>query len=146
MGKGEWAYVKPEVEGRSYVFHVAVTRKYDITIFRLVAPMSMLVIMSWSGFFINPAKLMPRFASGFISFLSLNAFKGYAIKLMPKDGKINSMSWIDVYISIAGYLMVLAVLETVVTQFVFENVTRNLAYRLDTYARYGFPSSFLIVL
>jgi len=142
----EWVYIKAVVPGKSYEFHVAVERKYVITVFRLIFPMSCLVVLSWSGFYINPARLMPRFASGFIAFLSLQGFKAYAVKLMPNDGKINAMSWIDIYISIVGLMMVLAVVETVATQYVWENVSRTVAIVLDRTAQKVFPFTYVLVV
>merc|ERR1711970_761115 len=89
---------------------------------------------------------MPRFASGFISFLALQGFKTYAIGNMPKGGALSGMSWIDVYISIAGLLMVLSVGETVLTQFVYENVSRTVADILDSSARIAFPSAYFSIV
>jgi hypothetical protein len=71
-------------------------------------PSVFLVIISWAGFFITPKALMPRFASGFISFLSLNTFKGQVQSQMPAGAQI--VTWIDVYMSAVGLMMVFAVI------------------------------------
>jgi hypothetical protein len=93
----DWAKVTP-TKANSFEVRLAVKRAANLIVFRLVLPMSLLVMMSWSAFFINPKMLMPRFASGFISFLSLQVFRGQAVNQMPNEGHINAMSWIDVYL------------------------------------------------
>jgi hypothetical protein len=91
----DWA-VLPGIADQTFRLQMAVKRAREITVFRLILPMSVLVVMSWAGFWIRPGALMPRFASGFISFLALQGFKNYSIKQMPNGGAINGMSWIDV--------------------------------------------------
>ncbi len=51
---------------------------------RFVLPMIALVCVSWSAFFVRPVALMPRFVSGFISFLGLTTLRNGIIAQMPK--------------------------------------------------------------
>lgn len=144
--KDDWAFVESTNGDTGLHISVAVRRAKTIVLFRLVIPMSILCIMSWSGFWIAPGALMPRFASGFISFLALQGFKTYAVKLMPNDGAINGMSWIDVYISIVGMMMAFAVAESIAIQFVCENVSRTVAHELDKDARIVFPLCYITIV
>jgi hypothetical protein len=133
-------------DGTTFKVQLAVVRAKAMIIYRLVIPMSVLVFMSWAGFFIAPGALMPRFASGFISFLALAGFKSYAIKMMPNEGAINGMSWVDVYVSISGFMMALAVAETVACQYINGNISRTVALKLDHWARRLFPLTFAIIM
>jgi hypothetical protein len=103
-------------------------------------------MISWSAFWISPKALMPRFASGFISFLAMQGFKTYAASLMPNKGKIPTTSWIDIYISMSGILMGMSVVETVVVQFINENISHRAATYVDFVARGGFPLVFIVLL
>jgi hypothetical protein len=87
---------------------------------------------------------MPRFASGFISFLALQGFKNLAIKLMPNDGFIQGVSWIDIFISYIGIMMGLSVTETVVAQYVAETTSTLVSLKLDLLARWSFPAVFIV--
>ena len=39
---------------------------------RVILPCMCLVVISWAGFFLKIAALMPRFVTGYVSFLALN--------------------------------------------------------------------------
>ena len=122
---------------------ITVRRSCWITILRVLIPCTFLVLISWSGFFINVKALMPRFVSGFVSFLSLNAFKSAVLKMMPEN--MADISWIDVFLSSVGIMMFLAVVESVMAQFVHERYSEKVAERLDEFSRRGFPLCFLCV-
>eukprot|EP00747_Dinoflagellata_sp_TGD_P097883 gnl/TRDRNA2_/TRDRNA2_167271_c5_seq6.p1 gnl/TRDRNA2_/TRDRNA2_167271_c5~~gnl/TRDRNA2_/TRDRNA2_167271_c5_seq6.p1 ORF type:complete len:558 (+),score=102.00 gnl/TRDRNA2_/TRDRNA2_167271_c5_seq6:54-1676(+) len=147
---GEWAIVLPIDNGpqqsKSFSIGFSVMRAYDLAVFRLIFPSVVLVIISWGGFWIKPGALMPRFASGFISFLALQGFKNMATNLMPKKGQISGVSWIDIYISAVGILMGLSVVETIVSQYVNEHYSKMVGVSMDFAARGGFPFTFILVL
>merc|ERR1711908_96662 len=65
---------------------------------------------------------------------------------MPNDGNLDGMSWIDVYISVVGFLMGFAVGETVVVQYVSEHYSPLVGGLLDNRSRWCFPSVYLLVM
>lgn len=56
------------------------------------------------------------------------------------------MSWIDIYISVVGFLMGLAVCETVASQFLNENISPMASRSLDFLARWSFPLVYLVFM
>merc|ERR1719321_2084284 len=94
---------------------IKVSRNLIYFIFRLFIPSIILVVVSWSGFFIKPQLLMPRFASGFISFLALQTFVATARQDMP--AKLVDLCWIDAYTTFIGFLMGFACVENVSAQY-----------------------------
>eukprot|EP00747_Dinoflagellata_sp_TGD_P097882 gnl/TRDRNA2_/TRDRNA2_167271_c5_seq5.p1 gnl/TRDRNA2_/TRDRNA2_167271_c5~~gnl/TRDRNA2_/TRDRNA2_167271_c5_seq5.p1 ORF type:complete len:1006 (+),score=156.47 gnl/TRDRNA2_/TRDRNA2_167271_c5_seq5:351-3020(+) len=148
--EGKWAYLSTTDNGfdesKSLNVHLNVMRAYDLAVFRLIFPSLVMVVVSWGGFWIKPGALMPRFASGFISFLALQGFKTMATNLMPKKGQISGVSWIDIYISAVGILMGLSVVETIVSQYVNEHYSKMVGVSMDFAARGGFPFTFILVL
>jgi len=140
--------ILPAGSGFSKTFSVEVwvRRSETLALIRLVFPSVVLVALSWGGFWIRPAALVPRFASGFISFLGLQSFRKFASALMPNEGQLNTMCWIDVYMSAVGILMGLSVIQTFATQYVCEKISTRLGIRMDCVARWAFPLIFLVVL
>lgn len=133
-------FVKPE----SFRLEFRVTRDFGVTIFRLLIPSVVLVMVSWGGFWIRPGALMPRFASGFISFLALQSFKNFALELMPRNGRIVGMSLLDTYISYVGIMLGLAVLETITANYVNESKSLIVSRYMDEHARWQFPFVFIL--
>jgi len=131
--------------GRSIVQQsITVSRKTNTFIVRIMFPSIFLVVISWGGFYISPKALMPRFASGFISFLSLQSFSNKVQAGMPGD--LASMTWIDVYMSVVGMLMVFAVIENIYAQFVYEHQSEKCALRVDRTSRVMFPATLIVVV
>eukprot|EP00747_Dinoflagellata_sp_TGD_P085405 gnl/TRDRNA2_/TRDRNA2_162875_c0_seq4.p1 gnl/TRDRNA2_/TRDRNA2_162875_c0~~gnl/TRDRNA2_/TRDRNA2_162875_c0_seq4.p1 ORF type:complete len:965 (+),score=124.08 gnl/TRDRNA2_/TRDRNA2_162875_c0_seq4:124-2895(+) len=140
-----WAELR-SAGSNSFRLKLSVRRSFDLAVFRLIAPSVVLVIVSWGGFWIKPGALMPRFASGFISFLALQGFKNLAVKLMPNDGQISGISWIDIYISAVGIIMGLSVIETICCQYFAEHFSQIVSRRMDFMARWYFPLTFVTVI
>jgi hypothetical protein len=111
---------------------------------RIIIPSMFLVIVSWAGFFISPKALMPRFASGFISFLALNTFKTNAMALMPAAA--GQITWIDCYMSCITFIVVFAVIENIYAQFVNERTAESCAELIDDFSRKVFPLTFFFMV
>jgi hypothetical protein len=62
-----------------------VYRAPTLLIVRVMVPMVFLTMVSWTGFYIKIGQLMPRFASGFISFLALQALRKYSKTFKNRD-------------------------------------------------------------
>jgi hypothetical protein len=138
-----WNVVVEELSGQqTIVADILVSRNYIYFVIRVFVPSIILVVVSWSGFFIKPQLLMPRFASGFISFLALQSFIGTARKDMPAN--LKSLCWLDTYMTFIGILMGFACVENVSAQFIFENFSESITMRLDNASRKAFPATFVI--
>eukprot|EP00928_Gymnodinium_smaydae_P031455 TRINITY_DN23076_c0_g1_i2.p1 TRINITY_DN23076_c0_g1~~TRINITY_DN23076_c0_g1_i2.p1 ORF type:complete len:1061 (-),score=111.17 TRINITY_DN23076_c0_g1_i2:215-3397(-) len=144
-GGTDWMHVQAhEAKRNAYVLTMKVRRAVDLNTIRILVPCCVLVMISWGGFWIKPAALMPRFASGFISFLSLQGFKTHAIQLMPNGGLIQGISWIDIFISFVGILMGLSVAQTVSAQYINERTSQQVSLKMDRLASWAFPTVFII--
>lgn len=119
-------------------------RNYDLALWTLFLPSVFVVVLSWSGFYIAPSALMPRFASGLISFLALQTFRSYVAGMIPSG--VGKVTWIDNYISFIGCLTGLAVVENVTAQYLNENYSVQFAHKLDSLSRRLFPGTFVLGL
>jgi len=124
------------------VAEIKVRRDRMYFMVRVFCPSIILVIVSWSGFFIKPQLLMPRFASGFISFLALQTFVATARQDMP--AKLVDLCWIDAYTTFIGFLMGFACVENVSAQYIYENFSESITLRLDRASKRAFPSAFIL--
>eukprot|EP00747_Dinoflagellata_sp_TGD_P043167 gnl/TRDRNA2_/TRDRNA2_142535_c0_seq1.p1 gnl/TRDRNA2_/TRDRNA2_142535_c0~~gnl/TRDRNA2_/TRDRNA2_142535_c0_seq1.p1 ORF type:complete len:1091 (+),score=168.48 gnl/TRDRNA2_/TRDRNA2_142535_c0_seq1:90-3362(+) len=121
-----------------------VHRNIRYFVLRIFVPSFVLVVVSWAGFFIKPTALMPRFASGFISFLALNQFMGLARSEMPS--KLSKLCWMDIYMNSIGLLMGLAIIENITAQYLFEHYSESLAKSVDQMSRFAFPSIYVFIV
>jgi hypothetical protein len=152
IDRGEWLRLWTPVEvtkhesadGHTVAIDMTLKRDALPMLIRIIIPSFFLVCVSWAGFFITPTKLMPRFASSFISFLALQTFKSNVLRLTP--GEASDLTWMDMYMSVVGQMMVYAVLENVYVQFVFEHHSEHSARCLDGFARKLFPINFILQL
>eukprot|EP00401_Gymnodinium_catenatum_P001897 CAMPEP_0117489156 /NCGR_PEP_ID=MMETSP0784-20121206/16887_1 /TAXON_ID=39447 /ORGANISM="" /LENGTH=1051 /DNA_ID=CAMNT_0005283869 /DNA_START=107 /DNA_END=3262 /DNA_ORIENTATION=+ len=132
-------------EGGTYIeLDLVVNRDTTTFTWRILVPSFFLVVVSWAGFFVNPKMLMPRFASSFIAFLSLQSFKAIAHNLSPADASI--ITWIDVYMSAVGMLMVFAVIENMYAPFVSEHCAERSGRFFDRLSRCSFPLVFFTII
>lgn len=60
-----------------------VMRNYSLLVVRIVIPCIILTFVSWAGFYIRIQALMPRFVSGFMSYVVLATFRSFIAKEMP---------------------------------------------------------------
>ena len=145
-----WTHMWPlrrsvmEIESHSATITVEVTRNPTILLIRVVIPLVLLTVISWAGFYIRVAALMPRFASGFISFLALNSFKSTVTSAMHTT--MASVSWFEIALSIATFMMAFAVLENVTAEFINFGRGELVARTLDCFARIAFPCYFVLML
>merc|ERR1711871_1789934 len=115
------------------LFFLDIRRIPTMIVFRLLIPMTFLLIMSWSGFFINPKQLMPRFASAFISFLALQTFRTAVAHSMPQT--IGPNTWMDVELFLIGSFMALAVITNVISSFLDFKFSEHVCSAFDTVSR-----------
>ena len=139
--KGEPSATKRHV-GPSTIIGMEVHRDPVTILMRVGLPALFMTIMSWSGFFISPTALMPRFASSFISFLALQSFAKRASDSMAKN--IHLKTWVDFQLTTMGTLMALAVIENVVVQYVHNRFSERTARHIDYLSMICFPLCFSV--
>jgi hypothetical protein len=56
------------------------------------------------------------------------------------------LSWMDVQVSVVGFLLVFACVETVLAEYLNDHYSEMVSKNLDTYSRHAFPFAFFVVL
>nr|WP_303652663.1 hypothetical protein [Paludisphaera mucosa] len=123
------------------MFDVDISRRYTFYVWRVLLPMSLLVVASWIVFWFEPTNLQPQVSTGLAILLSLVTFT-YAIDFsLPK---VAYLTFIDRY-TLTSFLFVLAVIFSVSAIHVVirrDGVER--ALKLQKAARWVFPLAFVI--
>ena len=130
--------------GSKICIEVTVVRRITILLLRFFLPLSFLLFIPFAGFFIPIEMVMPRVATGFISFLSLQVFRTMAYALVPKPS--SSLLWMDVAMFSVTVIMFASVLENVLAQAIRANVSSQAARFVDNLSRATFPLTALVIL
>ena len=94
-----------------FLFEVKVSRRYTFFVWRVLLPMTLLVIASWTVFWFEPGNLQPQISTGLAILLSLVTFT-YAIDFsLPK---VAYLTFIDRY-TLTAFAFVLAAIFAVST-------------------------------
>ena len=128
---------------QAFVFEARVERRSTYYVWRVLLPMTLLVIGSWSVFWFDPTGLQPQVSTGLAILLSLVTFT-YAIDFsLPK---VAYLTFIDRY-TLNAFAFVLAVLLSVtVIHGLIRRERVDLALRAQARLRQLFPAAYVLSL
>mmetsp|Transcript_55239 Transcript_55239/g.124441 ORF Transcript_55239/g.124441 Transcript_55239/m.124441 type:complete len:561 (-) Transcript_55239:47-1729(-) len=109
----------------------------------VILPTMLLVIISWGAFFITIKALMPRVTTAFMSFLTLTTWASQQASTLPA---VNYLIWFTVFMNTCRFFVFLSLVETVIAQYLIDNVSFRLALSLDRFSRKVIPLNFLVVM
>lgn len=123
------------------MFEVKVSRRYTFYVWRVLVPMTLLVVASWLVFWFEPTNLQPQVSTGLAILLSLVTFT-YAIDFsLPK---VAYLTFIDRY-TLTSFSFVLAAIFAVSAIHVMLKASggeRAVWYQVK--ARWVFPVAFVV--
>ena len=119
------------------------SRKSSYHMWSVVVPLIMIVMMSWSVFFIKPKHLGSQMTLAATSMLTLIAYRFAVSAVLPPVPYMTSM---DIFITGSTIFVFLALVESVATGALADNEHNAFAERLDSIARIVFPSVFFLFL
>ena len=134
----------PSLATSSICIKVTMTRRVTILLIRFFWPLTALLFIPFAGFFIPIDMVMPRVATGFVSFLSLQVFRSIAYNMIPKP--TSSLLWMDITMFCVTVIMFASVLENVLAQSLRATVSTHAAGFLDEISRISFPLVAVVVL
>ncbi len=119
------------------------SRKSSYHIWSVVIPLVMIVMMSWSVFFIKPKHLDSQLTMAATSMLTLVAYRFAVSSVLPP---VPYMTKLDIFITGSTVFVFLALAEAVMTGTLADSEHNAFAERFDTIARYLFPSAFFVFI
>ena len=108
-----------------------VEREASLLVVRILVPMLFLLAMSWATFVINAHQLVPRFAAGFIGFLSIVSVKTAAIADAPVIAAAAEISWFDVFFLYTTVVIGCAVLNVILGDAILQKYGHMLVFFLS---------------
>eukprot|EP00746_Dinoflagellata_sp_MGD_P009791 gnl/MRDRNA2_/MRDRNA2_120025_c0_seq1.p1 gnl/MRDRNA2_/MRDRNA2_120025_c0~~gnl/MRDRNA2_/MRDRNA2_120025_c0_seq1.p1 ORF type:complete len:432 (-),score=55.30 gnl/MRDRNA2_/MRDRNA2_120025_c0_seq1:235-1500(-) len=114
-----------------------IRRSRVLTIMRLFVPLFLLVLTPFAGLWLPVHNVMPRVATGFISFLALQVFRNVAYSLLPK--MTSSLLWIDVLLTMCTQICFLTVIHNIVAVWLNARISGFASRHFDYVGRGIFP-------
>ena len=126
-----------------FEFQVSAARLADYYVFKFVFPLCLIVMMSWSVFWVNPQNLSPQLQLAATSMLTLIAYQFTVNELLPRVGYLTSM---DQYIQASSLLVFLALVEALITGRLASTGRAAAAEMLDRVSRWLFPLTYVTII
>ena len=110
-------------------------------VWNAIVPLVLIVFMSWTVFWVNPAHLGAQLGLAATSMLSLIAYRFSLGNVLPPVSYFTRM---DAFLTAASVLVFLALVEAVGTSTIADRGNPSLADRIDATARWSFPMLFCL--
>lgn len=128
-----------EMKQAQVAFNFDIKRKIFFYLFKIIIPMSLIVLMSWGVFWISPQRLEAQIGLSATAFLTLFAFQFVIASLLPK---ISYLTRMDRFTMLCSFLVFFALLEAITSSFMARNNRLKEATILDRSCRIIFPAAF----
>ena len=136
------AYVMaPGFEYSGYAFEFTASRNVLHYILKVILPLVLIVMMSWSVFWTEPTNSNTQFNIAVTSMLTLIAYRFAVDTQLPR---LPYMTRLDVFFLVSTLLVFLSLIEVVVTTILDNNQQLARAKKLDRYCRVIVPAIFVI--
>src|SRR6266446_2843021 len=131
----------PHHQYSSYAFEFTAARNVQYYILKLILPLVLIVMMSWSVFWTDPTNSNTQFSIAATSMLTLIAYRYAADSQLPR---LPYMTRLDVFFLISTLLVFFSLVEVLVTTILDNNQQTQRAKKIDRYCRVMFPAIFVI--
>lgn len=109
---------------------------------KIILPLILIVVMSWTVFWIPPEQASVQISISVTSMLTLIAYRFMVDGLVPR---ISYLTRMDQFILGATLMVFVTLLLAVATAHLAQSEKREAAKRIDRYSRIAFPVAFLIL-
>jgi hypothetical protein len=116
------------------------TRRSAFFVWKVIVPMVLVVLMSWSVFCIDPKNIGAQLSVSVTAILTLIAFQFSVAQLLPTLPYLTSL---DEFTIGADFMVFLAFMETIVTSFLQDKGKEYWSDRIDYLARFIVPVLFI---
>jgi len=124
------------------VFSYNADRNTGYYLWKVIAPMFLIVFMSWTVFWIPPDQIGPQIGLSVTSMLTLIAYRFALSNITPH---VDYLTRFDKFSFASTLLIFFALIESVTTSSLSLKGRYELAERIDSYSRIIFPAAFVIV-
>ena len=132
-----------EIQAAGFAFRFEAERQVEYYLWQVLLPLSVVVIMSWTGFWVQRGQVGVRIGIATSSILTLIAHRFILASLLPR---LPYMTRLDFFTVGSTLLVFLALLGVVATSYLAAINRDLMAKRLDLWARGLFPIAFALLL
>ena len=132
----------PGLEYSGYAFEFTASRNVQHYILKVLLPLILIVMLSWSVVWIDPRTSTTQFSVAVTSMLTLIAYRFAVDSQLPR---LPYMTRLDVFFLISTLLVFFSLIEVLVTTILDNNGQHALAKKIDRYCRVIVPLIFVIV-
>src|SRR6267142_2938902 len=130
----------PHHQYSSYAFEFTASRNVEYYILKVILPLVLIVIMSWTVFWIQPSETGPQISVAITSMLTLIAYRFAIDSQLPR---LPYMTRLDVFILTSTCLVFFSLIEVLITTILESNRQAERAKNIDRYCRIIFPVIFI---
>jgi hypothetical protein len=131
----------PNLQYSGYAFEFTASRNVQHYMFKVLLPLVLIVMMSWSVFWTDPTNSNSQFSIAVTSMLTLIAYRFAVDTQLPR---LPYMTRLDVFFLISTLLVFFSLIEVLVTTILDNNQQTRRAKTIDRYCRVIFPAIFFI--
>ena len=131
----------PGVAYSGYVFEFTASRNVQHYILKVILPLVLIAIMSWSVFWIDPLNASSQISVAVTSMLTLIAYRFAVDSQLPR---LPYMTRLDAFILTSTLLVFFSLIEVLITTILDNNQQTERAKKIDRYCRIIFPVIFAI--
>jgi len=126
-----------------FTYAMYADRRAGFFLWRVIAPLCIIIFMSWMVFYIDPNHLEAQVGVSATSVLTLVAFQFAVGVLLPR---ISYLTRMDIFVLLSSIMIFLALVEGVVTSGLASRGRYATALRIDKWCRVLFPVAFVLSL
>jgi hypothetical protein len=131
----------PGLELSGYVFEFTASRNVQHYILKVILPLVLIVMMSWSVFWIDPTTSSSQISVAVTSMLTLIAYRFAVDSQLPR---LPYMTRLDSFIFTSTVLVFFSLIEVLATTILDSKQQAEQAKKIDRYCRIIFPVIFAI--
>jgi len=139
--KAEVYALTPGLQYSGYAFEFTASRNVQHYILKVILPLILIVMMSWSVFWTDPTNSNTQFSIAVTSMLTLIAYRFAVDSQLPR---LPYMTRLDVFFLISTLLVFFSLIEVLVTTILDNNQQAARAKKIDRYCRVIVPVIFVI--
>ncbi|MEN8140740.1 MAG: hypothetical protein ABFR97_05885 [Thermodesulfobacteriota bacterium] len=124
-----------------FTLKIDASRNTSFYVYKVMVPLSLIVMMSWSVFWINPVQFGPQIGLSATAMLTLIAFQFALTGILPK---LSYFTIMDKLLLGSTVLVFFSMVESVTTINLVSREREDLAVRLDKVCRWLFPLAFTL--
>ena len=138
---------KQEVRGietfSKFLMHIKLIRKPGFYLWKVIIPLVILVIISWSVFWMGEESLADRISFSLTGILTVVAYQFLISENLPN---ISYLTLMDAILSLSFVVMALTVAENIVIDGLNKANLKFIAIKLDRICRFAFPTIYVVAL